>query len=121
MKSTAKSRVLSALQEAGSLGQTTAALCQPGCGGVRFSARILELRQEGHVIHERRLRSGSWLYVYISGPSRPQRDRPPTETGTLRGDDPAGVHSVEVLPLSGAIVYETDSQTVIDFTRGEAA
>lgn len=59
-------RVLLALREAGETGVTTAQLCQPDVGGVRFSARILELRDVGCVIARRQVRSGCWRYWLVS-------------------------------------------------------
>lgn len=64
---TARQRVLAALQ-AGP--QTTASLCQPDVGGVRFGGRIHELREDGYEIEERRLRVGSSLYTLVAGPTR---------------------------------------------------
>lgn len=66
MTSTAKTRVLAALRHGPA---TTAQLCQPDCGGVRFGARIMELRDEGHVILEQRQRPGSSLYTLVVGPA----------------------------------------------------
>lgn len=55
-------RVLASLREGGERGRTTAELCQPDVGGVRFSARIQELRDAGHVISKCQVRQGSWRY-----------------------------------------------------------
>lgn len=80
-KPSAKQRVLAALQ-AGP--QTTASLCQPDCGGVRFGARILELRDEGHTIIERRLRAGSSQYILTGLRSVSAADATaPAPNGTL--------------------------------------
>lgn len=62
-KLSAKQRVYRALYDAGPNGCTTAQLCQPGVGGVRFGARVKELRDEGNVIHSRVERAGSSRYV----------------------------------------------------------
>ena len=80
MKTTAKSRVLAALQ-AGP--QTTGMLCQPDVGGVRFGARLMELRDEGHRILERRLRAGSSLYTLVAAPA-------PVRTGPRTGPSGRG-------------------------------
>jgi hypothetical protein len=63
--STARSRVLKALEDAAPDGVPTAVLCQPRVGGVRFGGRIHELRQEGHQIRTRYLRPGSHLYTLV--------------------------------------------------------
>jgi hypothetical protein len=42
---------------------TTRELCQPEVGGVRFGARLAEIRAEGAVIDGKRLRPGSYLYT----------------------------------------------------------
>lgn len=62
---TARERVLHALQAAGQHGCTTAQLCQPDVGGVRFGARLAELRAEGHHITGRPVRAGSHRYVLL--------------------------------------------------------
>ena len=60
-------RVLRTLQDAGERGATTAELCQPDVGGVRFAARVHELRHlHGHTIVETRVRQGSSRYVLRS-------------------------------------------------------
>jgi hypothetical protein len=56
-------RVLAALQEAGKYGRATNQLCQPDVGGVRFGARILDLRRAGYLIREERIRTGQSRYV----------------------------------------------------------
>lgn len=58
-------RVLSALTAAGERGLTTAQLCQPGVGGVRFGARVLELRSVGFTIAASQERPGSYRYKLI--------------------------------------------------------
>jgi hypothetical protein len=62
-------RVLTALRNAGPRGLTTAQLCQPGVGGVRFSARIMELRDVGLTITSKQERSGSYRYK-LTGAAR---------------------------------------------------
>lgn len=64
LKPSAK-RVLDALQAAGSRGATTHELCQPHVGGVRFSARVYELRAAGYRIIEHQERSASHRYVLV--------------------------------------------------------
>lgn len=61
-------RVLRALQAAGGRGMTTHDLCQPHVGGVRFSARLYEIRAEGYQIKSQRERAGSTRYVLIDPP-----------------------------------------------------
>lgn len=59
-------RVLRTLQDAERRGATTAELCQPDVGGVRFAARLHELRHEhGFEIAEERIRQGSSRYTLI--------------------------------------------------------
>jgi hypothetical protein len=43
---TARQRVFEALHRAGQAGCTTGELCHPAVGGVRFGARLRELREE---------------------------------------------------------------------------
>ena len=62
---TARGRVLHALETAHPEGVPTAVLCQPQVGGVRFGGRIHELRQEGYQIRTRYLRPGSHLYTLV--------------------------------------------------------
>jgi hypothetical protein len=56
-------RVLKALTDAGENGCTTHALCQPDVGGLRFGARLGEIRAEGYTVKTKYLRPGSHLYV----------------------------------------------------------
>lgn len=56
-------RVLQALEAAGGRGATTRELCQPHTGGIRFSARIKELRDEGYEIRRVEERAGSHRYT----------------------------------------------------------
>jgi hypothetical protein len=63
VKTTAKQRVLAALR-AGT--KTTADLCAPDVGGVRFSARLMELRDDGHIIEDHPIRQGSWKYTLVN-------------------------------------------------------
>lgn len=55
-------RVLRLLDAAGDAGQTTHDLCQPQAGGIRFSARVAELRDAGLMIAQHRVRNGSHRY-----------------------------------------------------------
>lgn len=48
----AQRRVLLALAAAGGRGATTAELCQPAVGGVRFGGRVHELRERGFKIEQ---------------------------------------------------------------------
>lgn len=57
-------RVLATLVGAGERGATTADLCQPGVGGVRFGARIHELRGLGFRIDATPVRTGSYRYFF---------------------------------------------------------
>lgn len=56
-------RVLRVLKAAGPRGATTRELCQPQVGGVRFGARLYELRAAGLTIDSARERQGSNRYV----------------------------------------------------------
>lgn len=62
---TRRQLVLEALRDAGPQGCTTGQLCQPDCGGVRFSARIMELREAGAVISATPIRRGAHRYILI--------------------------------------------------------
>lgn len=57
-------RVLAKLIGAGERGATTAELCQPGVGGVRFGARVHELRGLGFRIDAAPVRTGSYRYFF---------------------------------------------------------
>jgi hypothetical protein len=94
--STAKSRVLEALRGGP---KTTAQLCQPDCGGVRFGARLLELREEGHTIIERRERAGSSLYTLVGVMAAPEAEAPSVAGGGLRAAG-GGSHETNALPLA---------------------
>lgn len=93
MRSTAKSRVLAALKNAGRIGCTTAQLCDPSVGGVRFGGRVKELRDEGHEIERFYVRSGSHRYVLAnvgavtpSGPqAAPETPEAPSEAAESSG------------------------------------
>jgi hypothetical protein len=50
------------LREAAPRGVTTAEFIEAGCGS-RFGARVQELRDAGHLVDSKRLRSGSYLYT----------------------------------------------------------
>lgn len=69
-KTTARSRVLWALQKAGRRGCTTADLASPMVGGVRFGARLKELRDEGWMIVCTPLRPGSHHYQLLTDVER---------------------------------------------------
>jgi hypothetical protein len=64
---TQRERVLHMLQTAGERGVTTADFLQAHIP--RFSARIGELRKDGHVIETKRLREGSFLFKLDGQPS----------------------------------------------------
>lgn len=64
---TRKLTLLAILEAAGDRGATTAELIQGGVGS-RYSARLLELRDEGYVIHGERVRDGSWRYTLTDSP-----------------------------------------------------
>ena len=73
--------------------QTTHTLCQPEAGGVRFGARLGELRELGFVVSERRLRPGSSEYRLV----RDVQQAASEANGALRREqaDPAPVPSTE--------------------------
>jgi hypothetical protein len=58
-------RVLYTLRHAGATGATTSELCQPDTGGIRFGARINELRDYGCTITRVQLRPGAWRYWLV--------------------------------------------------------
>ena len=80
---------------------TTHQLIQPDVGGGRFSARILELRELGYEITERRIRQGSHLYTLegrameAAPTSKPPEVLPAASTApsaSLRSSDLFGPH-----------------------------
>lgn len=58
---TQRDRILAALREAGPRGLTTPELLQ--AGGFRYSSRLRELRQQGHVITSESLGENRFRYV----------------------------------------------------------
>lgn len=76
---TSKQRVLQALKDAGEHGLNTVALCQPEVGGVRFSARIQELRDDGYDIQSTCIRLGSWRYWLVPPAPAPVPAPEPSE------------------------------------------
>lgn len=88
----AKARILAALKDGP---KTTAELCQPSVGGVRFGARLMELRHdEGHTITEERLRAGSSRYTLVGSSSGHRADWSPA---ALRGPSRAAARSSELV------------------------
>ena len=69
-----KTRILRELQRGP---RTTAELCQPDVGGVRFGARLMELRADGYTITEERLGQSCHLYTLAGVPA-------PTRRASLR-------------------------------------
>lgn len=92
---THKELALHLLREAGDRGVTTAEMLQAGVGS-RYSARLLELRQEGHLIESERIREGSWLYTLThdaergGGGANPQRPGIPAATASPGAEGGAG-------------------------------
>lgn len=79
LKPTAR-RTLYALRAAGQRGATTGELCQPNAGGIRFGARIQELRDHGCVIFRVQLQPGRWRYWLQVDPFEAQQPARPTST-----------------------------------------
>lgn len=129
-------RVLRTLQDAGEYGATTAELCQPDVGGVRFAARVHELRHEhGFEIAEMRVRQGSSRYTLIgSAAGSASRDVEPLvathasrrsgETGVPRRTIPAARGSSVPRRVPAPAPYtdppddEHDWALVWDYQRG---
>lgn len=88
---TARDRILKALRVAGGRGATTSELCQPDVGGVRFGARIKELRDDGYAITAVLERPGSHRYTLVpnpSGPVAPATPASPPQAGAAGSEDP---------------------------------
>lgn len=88
---TQREQVLRMLREAGEDGVSTAVFLAAHLP--RYSARILELRREGHAIESIRVREGSWRYVLRGAESVPERLSEPEPTpapqeATLSAYDP---------------------------------
>lgn len=88
--------IVAALEAAGERGCTTADLCSPAVGGVRFSARIMELREQGYIIRESQIRQGSHLYVLAGVES--------TTTGTVVPAEVPTIKSIRGQRLDGTVV-----------------
>lgn len=68
-------RTLYALRAAGGRGATTGELCRPEVGGIRFGARVHELREAGCVIFRVELRPGRYRYWLQTDVFEQQRPR----------------------------------------------
>jgi hypothetical protein len=98
-------QVLDLLRAAGTRGVTTAELLEAGVGA-RYSARLLELRREGHVIEAQRVRDGSWRYTL--------QEHAPTRVGA--GNACAGdVGELEPLALFDAPPAEPPLNALLDW------
>jgi hypothetical protein len=62
---TACDRIIAALRTGP---KVTGELADPAVGGVRFSARVMELRARGFVIEDVLVRQGQWRYRLVSEP-----------------------------------------------------
>lgn len=67
MSRTQKQTVLAMLEAAGDRGVTSAEFYAAYLP--RFSARLLELREEGHVVSSERLRDSAWRYTLLNSPA----------------------------------------------------
>lgn len=85
---TRRQTLLAILEAAGDRGATTAELIQGGVGS-RYSARLLELRDEGYVIQGERVRDGSWRYTLTDSPQ--ELDGPPNPLGPVEGGGPGAL------------------------------
>lgn len=88
---TQREQVLRMLQRAGEDGVSTAAFLEARLP--RFSARIQELRREGHTIESIRVREGSWRYLLSGAESVPaafegSAPSPEPQETTLSAYDP---------------------------------
>jgi hypothetical protein len=84
---TRRDLALSLLRDAGARGVTTHELLDSGVGS-RYSARIRELRQEGHQITSERIREGSWRYTLESDVGR-EAEPVPLGAGLSSGGVPS--------------------------------
>jgi hypothetical protein len=93
-------RVLDCLRAKGTQGATTHDLCQPEVGGIRFGARLMELRKAGYEITSQRESKGSHRYTLVSEPAPPERvasdaapenlfDLPHRPANAIHGDEAA--------------------------------
>jgi hypothetical protein len=64
--------LLKLLEEAGDRGVTTGEILTAGVGS-RYGARLLELREAGHVVEGERERDGSWRYRLVWSPDEVER------------------------------------------------
>ena len=103
--------VLRELRRAGRNGATTAQLCHPQVGGVRFSARIEELRKAGFVITQRYERPGSHRYVLVLVPT--------PEVGPGAGEPNEGQSSDTVPP--GGVSGSGADLSLFEPTVGKSA
>ena len=67
------------LEDAGERGVTTAQFLDARIP--RFSARIGELRKEGHPVHTKRLREGSFLFTLVRQPPLSVDEHPEQDSG----------------------------------------
>lgn len=92
---TRRQLTLHLLREAGGRGVTTSEFLEGGCGS-RFGGRILELREQGHMIETERVREGSFRYTLTFDVERDTTTRPvdpgmasiPNGDGVSPGADP---------------------------------
>lgn len=68
MSATRRELLAKLLRDAGDHGVTTGELLQHGVGS-RYSARLMELREQGWVVQAERVRDGQWRYILVSEPS----------------------------------------------------
>lgn len=80
----------------------------------RFSARIMELRAQGHIIDSYRLRNGSWRYILRAEPTSPSIEQ---AKGPTHGPSSPSVED-DPLPPPGRL-FTLPSRSA--FTDPEAA
>lgn len=100
-KPTRRDLVLRLLREAGSLGVTTAGFVQAGAG-IRFGARLGELRERGYVIGAERIGEGAWRYTLLG--------EPPDDLAPAQPAAPSTPEPMTAAPLNAltADVWEGD-------------
>lgn len=76
---TQRETVLKMLEDAGERGVTTAQFLDARIP--RFSARIGELRKDGHPVHTKRLREGSFLFTLVRQPPLSVDEHPEQDSG----------------------------------------
>lgn len=76
--SSARDRILAALEAAGPAGMTNVDICHPDIGGLRGGARLGELKRSGLPIQKERLGGGVWRYWLNKEPMAKKKTQTPS-------------------------------------------